>query len=575
MSTKDTVKFLAQYIPILEWGRQYAVPKFRDDLLAAIIVTIMMIPQALAYALIAGLPPQVGLYASILPLLLYSLFGSSRGLSVGPVAVLSLMTAVSLGKLGLVPGEQYLLAALTLAFLTGLFLLLLGVFRLGFLANFMSHPVVSGFITASAIIIILSQVQHLLGTSSSGYTLFTLLPTLVASLVLFNLPTALLSAFMLLWLFWARSGLVRLLLKLGLDGKAALLCARFSPVLAVIVSAACVALFDLGSHGVATIGQVPSGLPSMVMPDFSFEMWRLLAGSAVLLGTIGFVESISVAQGLAARRRERIDPNQELIGLGVANMAAGVSGGFPVAGSFSRSIVNHDAGAATQAAGLLAAIFVAIVSLYLTPLLSSFPKATLAATIIVAAWSLVDFSVLRKSWRYSKADFFAASVTIALTLFSGVEIGVAAGILVSLLIHLYKTSRPHVVEVGEVPGTEHFRNVGRHQVETHASILSIRVDESLYFANSRYLEDVIYTMVAERAALKHVILMCTAVNEVDLSALESVLMINQRLREQGIKLHMSEVKGPVMDSLLRVDFLTKLTGNVYMSQHQAVEALRD
>ena len=569
------MKFFLQYLPIHQWGRQYTVLQFRDDFLAAFIVTVMLIPQALAYALIAGLPPQVGLYASILPLFAYSLFGSSRGLSVGPVAVLSLMTAVSLGKLALIPGEQYLMAALTLAFLTGLFLLLLGVMRLGFLANFMSHPVVSGFITASAIIIILSQVQHLLGTSSSGYTLLTLIPTLLASTSLINLPTAALSTLMLVWLFWARSGMVRLLLKMGLSGKAALLCARFSPVVAVVVSSLCVLGLGLGAKGVAIIGQVPSGLPSLAMPEFSLEMWRVLAGSAALLGTIGFVESISVAQGMAARRRERIDPNQELIGLGVANIASSVSGGFPVAGSFSRSIVNRDAGAATQAAGLIAAILVAVVSVFLTPVLSAFPKATLAATIVAAAWSLVDFSVLRKAWRYSKADFFAAGVTIALTLFSGVEIGVAAGILVSLLIHLYKTSRPHVVEVGEVPGTEHFRNIERHQVETHASILSIRVDESLYFANSRFLEDALYSMVSKRDELKHVILMCTAVNEVDLSALESILAINQRLREQGIKLHMSEVKGPVMDSLVRVDFLTKLTGNVYMSQHQAVEALRD
>lgn len=566
--------FIAQYLPILSWGKRYSGPNFRDDSLAAVIVTIMLIPQSLAYALIAGLPPEVGLYASILPLVAYSLFGTSRALSVGPVAVLSLMTAAALGGLVFEGANQYLLAAVILAFLTGIFLLLLGVLRLGFLANFMSHPVVSGFITASAIIIMLSQVQHLIGTVSTGYTLLSLIGSLAASLSSISLATVLLSAVMLVWLFWARTGMVRLLLNIGLKDKSALLCARLSPVVAVIASSVCVALFDLGSAGVATIGNVPSGLPRLALPAFSLEMWRQLAGSAALLATIGFVESISVARGLASRRRERIDPNQELIGLGTANLAAGLSGGFPVAGGFSRSVVNHDAGAATPAAGILAAILIAVISVYLAPVLSLFPKATLAATIVVAAWSLVDFSVLRKAWTYSKADFFAASVTIALTLFSGVEIGVAAGILVSLVIHIYKTSRPHVVEVGEMPGTEHFRNVNRQQVETHADILSIRVDESLYFANSRYLEDVLYSMVSEREGLKHVILMCTAVNEVDLSALESLIAINQRLRDLGIKLHMSEVKSPVMNRLLRVDFLTKLTGNVYMSQHQAVEALR-
>ncbi|MDX1491161.1 MAG: sulfate permease [Pseudohongiellaceae bacterium] len=568
------MKFFMQYLPILRWARQYNSNNFRDDSLAALIVSVMLIPQALAYALIAGLPPQLGLYASILPLLAYSLFGSSKALSVGPVAVISLMTAVALGSLSLQSLDEYITAALTLAVLTGLFLLLLGALRLGFLANFMSHPVVSGFVTASAIIIILSQTQHLLGTQSAGYTLPSLLYTLWQSLPSLNWFTVGISVWILTWLFWARTAMVRLLMRIGIADKIALLLARLSPVFAVLVSAIVVAWLNLEQRGVATIGAVEGGLPSLVLPSFSVGVWQQLAGSAALLGTIAFVESISVAQGLAARRRERIDPNQELIGLGAANIASGISSGFPVAGGFSRSVVNHDAGAATPAAGIIAAIFIAIVCLYLTPVLSLFPKATLAATIIVAAWSLLDFSVLRKSWHYSKADFCAVTVTIALTLFTGVEIGVAAGILVSLLIHIYKTSRPHVVEVGEVPGTEHFRNINRHQVETHPSILSIRVDESLYFANSRYLEDVIYSMVAKRDDLKHVILMCTAVNEVDLSALESVLAINRRLRELGIKLHMSEVKGPVMDSLVRVDFLTKLSGNVYMSQHQAVEALK-
>ncbi|MDP1931524.1 MAG: sulfate permease [Gammaproteobacteria bacterium] len=563
-----------QLLPIMSWGRDYDRDKLVADLLAAVIVMVMLIPQSLAYALVAGLPPEMGLYASILPLMVYTFFGSSRVLSVGPVAVLSLMTAAALGGLQLASNAEYIVAALTLAFLSGAFLLILGLLRMGFLANFMSHPVVTGFITASAVIIILSQVQHLLGISSHGYTLPELLPSLLVSVTQINTATALLSLGTLLWLFWSRNGMSVLLQRMGMSSTRALLLARTSPVLAVIVTTVVVWYFDLQAAGIAIVGDIPSGLPSPTMPSFSLELWQGLAGSAALLAIIGFVESVSVAQGLAAKQRERIDPDQELIGLGASNIAAGFSGGFPVAGGFSRSVVNYDAGAATPAAGFFAAILIAVVTLLFVPLLAWLPKATLAATIIVAVWSLVDFAILRQAWRYSMADFLGVSTTIVLTLLAGVEVGVAAGILVSLVVHLYKTSRPHVAIVGELPGTEHFRNVNRHQVQTYDTILSIRIDESLYFANTRYLEDIIYGMVAERPNLRHVILMCTAVNEIDMSAMDSILTISTRLDEIGIKLHLSEVKGPVMDGLLRTDFLSKLSGHVFLSQHQAVEALK-
>ena len=567
------MKTMRLSLPAVGWVREYDRRKFTDDMLASLIVMIMLIPQSLAYALVAGLPPEAGLYASILPLMVYAFLGSSRVLSVGPVAVLSLMTAAALGGLQL-SSAQYMAAAMTLAFLSGAFLFLLGLLRMGFVANFMSHPVVTGFITASAAIIALSQLQNLLGISAHGYTLLELLPSLVDSIAQTNLPTALLGAVTLIWLFWARMGLAGLLRRLGVSASTALMMMRVSPVLAVVATSVFTWYFDLAEVGVATVGQVLSGLPPLTVPSFDFELWRTLAGSAALIATIGFVESVSVAQGLAVKRRERIDPNQELIGLGAANMAASFSGGFPVAGGFSRSVVNYDAGAATPAAGLYAAILIAIVTLLFVPWLAWLPKATLAATIVAAVWSLVDFSIIRKSWRYSMADFLAVTATIVLTLLAGVETGVAAGILVSLIVHLYKTSRPHVAVVGELPGTEHFRNVKRHQVATHENILSLRVDESLYFANSRYLEDMIYGMVVERPKLQHVILMCTAVNEVDMSAMESLLEINSRLQEIGIKLHLSEVKGPVMDVLEKTDFLSELSGNLYMSQHQAVEELK-
>jgi SulP family sulfate permease len=284
---------------------------------------------------------------------------------------------------------------------------------------------------------------------------------------------------------------------------------------------------------------------------------------------------VSVGKTLADKRRQRIDANQELVALGAANVASAVSGGFPVTGGFSRSVVNFDAGAQTQLASVLAALGIAVAALVLTPVLYFLPKATLAATIIVAVTSLIDFSLIRLAWNYSKSDFIAVTVTIVVTLLFGVELGVLAGIVSSIALHLHETSQPHIAVVGEVPGTEHFRNVKRHEVVTYPSIVSLRIDESLYFANAGYMESAIYAIVAERdEQLKHIVLQCTAVNAIDLSALEALESVVQRLAEQGIKLHLSEVKGPVMDKLQRSHFLSQLSGQVFLSQHQACEALK-
>tara|TARA_R110002072_G_scaffold11196_2_gene50867 strand:+ start:24144 stop:25868 length:1725 start_codon:yes stop_codon:yes gene_type:complete len=570
---------LKKYLPILGWARTYSAAQFSDDILASIIVMVMLVPQSLAYAMLAGLPPEMGLYASILPLMVYTLFGTSRALSVGPVAVVSLMTAAAVARLEFADPAQVIAAATLLALMSGSFLVLLGVLRLGFLANFLSHPVIAGFITASGVIIALGQLPGILGISASGQTLLQLVPAifngLAESLDNLNWPTIIVGVGTLIYLFWARSGLARLLRRFGMGERSSIITARLSPIVAVLATGFAAWSLNLGERGLQLVGGVPAGLPGLVLPGFTPDLWSALAGSAALIAILAFVESVSVAQGLAAKKRERIDPDQELIGLGAANMASSFAGGFPVAGGFARSVVNFDAGAATPAAGFFAALLMALATFVLMPLLAWLPKATLSATIIVAVWSLVDFSILKKAWDYSKADFLAVSATIVLTLLEGVESGVAAGILVSILVHLYKSSRPHVAIVGEVPGTEHFRNVLRHKVITHEHILSLRVDESLYFANTRYLEDLIYKEVSERPALKHVILMCSAVNEIDLSALESLEAVNKRLGDNGVSLNLSEVKGPVMDALQKSHFLTELTGKVYLSQHQAFNDLVD
>ena len=564
---------LARYLPILEWGRTYNRAVLTNDLVAAVIVTIMLIPQSLAYALLAGLPPIVGLYASILPLVAYALFGTSRTLAVGPVAVLSLMTASAAGAVALPGTAEYLEAAITLAALSGVMLAVLGILRLGFLANLLSHPVISGFITASGILIATSQLRHIFGVSAGGDNWPAMLGSLAAAIDETNIWTLAIGVPTTLFLFWVRRGFKPALERLGLASRPADIVAKAGPVIAVVATILVVIAFDLGAHGVNLVGAIPSGLPPFAVPSTDLDLVSKLWVPALLISIIGFVESVSVAQTLAAKRRQRIAPDQELIGLGASNIASAFSGGYPVTGGFARSAVNFDAGAQTPAAGAFTALGIALAALFLTPLLFSLPIATLAATIIVAVLSLVDTKTPVQLWRYSKADFAAHLATILVTLLAGVEMGVMVGVAVGLLLYLWRASRPHAAIVGRVPETEHFRNVERHSVFTVPHILSIRIDESLTYLNARWLEEYVLEQVADRPSVRHVILMCSAVNEIDASGLESLEAINHRLHEADIALHLSEVKGPVMDRLKRIDFVEELTGRIFLSQNRAFRDL--
>ncbi len=563
------IETLRRYVPVLDWGRTYNRSAFSNDMIAAVIVTIMLIPQSLAYALLAGLPPEAGIYASIAPIILYAIFGTSRALAVGPVAVVSLLTASAIGQVAEQGTAGYAVAALTLAFLSGGFLMLMGVFRLGFLANFLSHPVIAGFITASGILIATSQLKHILGVSAYGHTLPEILGSIFANLSEINWITVVIGVAATGFLFWVRKHLKPTLRSLGTPALLADILTKAGPVAAVVATTVAVWGFGLDGQGVKIVGDVPQSLPPLTLPGFSPDLVSALLIPAILISVIGFVESVSVAQTLAAKKRQRIDPDQELIGLGAANIGAAFTGGYPVTGGFARSVVNFDAGAETPAAGAFTAIGLAFAAVALTPLVYYLPNATLAATIIVAVLSLVDLSILKKTWGYSRADFAAVAATIVLTLGLGVEVGVASGVAISVLLHLYKTSRPHVAEVGLVPGTQHFRNIHRHKVETTPALVSLRVDESLYFANARFLEDMIQKRVTNGCAVKDVVLIFSAVNEVDYSALESLEAINHRLQDMDVGLHLSEVKGPVMDRLQRSHFLDDLNGRVFLSQYDA------
>lgn len=575
MKPRLTTAQLQRVFPILNWGAGYNREDFFGDVTAAIIVTIMLIPQSLAYALLAGLPAEVGLYASILPLVAYAIFGTSRVLAVGPVAVVSLMSASALSGLGLETVSDYVAASAVLALLSGVMLVAMGALKLGVVANLLSHPVIAGFITASGLLIAVSQAKHILGIKASGHNLLEILQSLGQGLGQVNFVTLLLGLVVLGFLFWLRRGLTELLhSKLKMPKKMAGTMVRIGPVFAVLGTIALSWSLDLPSYGVAIVGEVPTGLPPIGLPQLDSSILIALLGPAALITIIGYVESVSVAQTLAAKKRQKIDPNQELTALGAANIASGLSGGYAVTGGFARSVVNFDAGARTPAAGALTAVGLTFAAIFLTPYLYFLPTATLAATIIVAVLSLVDLSILKTAWTYSRADFAAVFITVLLTLLVGVETGVGAGVVTSIALFLWKTSRPHVAEVGQVPGSEHFRNIDRHQVLTDPALVTLRIDESLYFANARRMEELILERVhRSKGELRHVVLMCSAVNEIDLSALESLEAINHQLADLGIKLHLSEVKGPVMDRLKRSHFLEELSGRVFLSQNCAFQEL--
>lgn len=546
------------------------------DLLAGTITAILLIPQALAYALLAGLPAEVGLYASVLPPLLYAFLGSSRTLAVGPVAVAAVMVSAALIPFADGDPQRYLTGALMLSALTGAFLLLLAVLRLGWLTHFISHPVLSGFTTGAAIFIIGTQLAPLTGIAvprDAGFA--EILVHLWQGLTEFSAVTALFGGIAVLTLILARKPLVDALAGVGMPRAKAAILGRTAPLVLVVITTALAAWLHLGDTGqVAVVGSIPAGLPGL---DFGFLRepgWLSLLPSALMIALIGYVESISVARALAFRRREKVDPDRELMALGVTNMAGACVGAMPVAGGFARSMVNFEAGARTQAAAVVTAIWVGLGALFFTGLLQDLPKAVLAAIIVVAVYQLIDFGGLRRTWRYDRGDGIAQAATIFGVLALGVEGGLIAGAALGAAFFLYRTSRPHIAVVGRVAGTEHYRNIHRHVVQTWPALLLLRVDENLYFANTPRVEDQLMSRVLERDGLSDVVLILSGVGYIDAGSLEMLESFERSLSEKGIRLHLAEVKGPVMDRLRHTPLLASLgDARVHLSTDAAVEAL--
>jgi SulP family sulfate permease len=555
------------------WLRQYQRPWLAGDLTAGLIVTVMLIPQSLAYAMLAGLPPQVGLYASILPLLAYALFGSSMTLAVGPVAVASLMTASALSPLATPGSDTYVALAVLLALMSGLILLIAGVLRLGFLAYFLSHPVISGFISGSAILIAIGQLKYLLGISLPGGSVIATLNGLFDQISSVNGDTALIGITALIFLFFARSRLAPLLKLLGIPAKLSELLTKLAPMAVVIVSTAIVATTGLDqSAQVAVVGSVPSGLPGIALPSIDWQQTRALLLPALLISLVGFVESVSVAQSLALKRGQRIAPDRELLGIGAANIASALSGGYPVTGGFARSVVNFSAGANTPAAGVISAVLMAIVISAFTGWFYYLPVSVLAATIIVAVLGLIDWRTLQKAWTYDKADALSLLLTMAGVIFLGVEEGILLGVALSLAVLVWRSSHPHIAVVGRVPGTEHFRNVDRHQVETLPGLVALRIDESLYFANAPMIEEKLEALVQSQPDTKAILLILSAVNQLDSTALDMLTELEKNLATRSIALQFAEIKGPVLDRLRSTSLGEVMQDRIFLSTHAAFVA---
>ncbi len=561
------------HIPLIEHIRSAGKGALSDDLIAGAITAILLIPQGMAYALLAGLPAELGLYASIVPPAIYAVFGTSRSLAVGPVAVAALMVAAALSQYAADDPQRWLSGAMILAFEVGALLFLMGVFRLGVLVNFISHPVLSGFTTGAALLIVLSQIPILLGLSLSRGSAHDTLLALWQNIGALHLVTVVFSIVAIVALLLARTPLARALQAVGLSARAALLLTRMAPLAIVAVSTAIAATWEGADQGLKIVGAIPAGLPLPDLGFFAAEGWAELAGPAVLIALVGYVESISVAKALAARRRQKIDPDQELRALGLANFGAAFAGTMPVAGGFSRSVVNFDAGAQTQRAALVTSALVALVAVFFTHWFFHLPKAVLAAIIVVAVWQLVDFRSIVRHLRYDRADGASQVATLFGVLIFGIEPGLVMGIGLSLVLYLWRTSQPHIAVIGRVPGTEHFRNVQRHEVQTLSSAVFIRPDENLYFANVAVVQKFIADQVAERSEVSDVVLVMSAVSYIDASGLEMLEHLTQDFSRAGIRLHLAEVKGPVMDRLKAApDVLEHLP--VHLSTEGVFEALQ-
>jgi len=521
--------------------------------------------------MLAGLPPITGLYASILPMIIYAMVGSSPTLSIGPVAIISMMTFATLNPLFEVGSPVYIQAACLLAVMVGVISLLLGIFRFGFLIQLISHPVIKSFIIASALLIALGQFKFLVDVPLKANNIPEFVVSVWQYLRYSNFASLMFGMLALIFLIYFPKVLQSNAVQSRIGSTAFM--TKALPLSLVVISIAAVYFLDLKAVGIKTVGEIPSGFPPLSMPYWSLDLVITLLPGAAMIAMISFVESLSIAQATALQQRSHLNSNQELIALGLSNLSAGLSSAFPVTGSLSRTVVNADAGAKTPLAGVISSLLIVVVSLYFTGFFRDLPLGILAATIIVSIWKLVDFKPFIETWRYSKADGIAMWITFFGVLCIDISTGLLLGIVSTFILLLWRISRPHIAVIGLVEGTQHFRNIQRHQVLTSDTVLSMRIDENLTFLNANTFKGFLINAVSQYTDLEHVVINCSSISAIDLSALEMLEDLNAELNKLNIKLNFSEIKGPVMDKLQHSKLLHHLSGRIYLSHFQAMQEL--
>jgi SulP family sulfate permease len=569
-------QWLLDALPLGRWLKHYHSDHLVRDCVAGVVVSIVMVPQCMGYALLAGIPAQYGLYCAIIPSLAYALLGSSRALSVGPAALISILVASSIAALNPQNEAEYLHYAVNISFLTGVFLWFMRLLRLGSLTKYISLPVIGGFTTAAALTIIFSQLKHVLGVPvATGLSFGHTAQALLQGLPQINEHTLLVAAGAILGLWYFKSIFPPWVKARRLPTWLEQALSKCGPMVVILASASLMATlhWDI-TAGVSVVGTIPTGLPSLTGIAVDIALWQQLALPSFLIALMCFITSLAVSSSLASKRQERVDSNQELLALGAANLGAAFSGTFALAGSLSRSAVNDSAGAETTIATVVSAFCIIITLLFLTPLFYYLPLAVLGAVVIMSVLSMMDPRQLLRCWRINRPDAFSWLATFCAVLVFDIEIGICVGILLSIVLLLHRASRPHLAVVGRVIGSSHFRNVTRHDVVTHSSMLAIRVDESIYFSNVQYIEDFILDQCTAHPLAKHLVLMCSSVSFVDATAVEALESLIVKLQKRGVTLHLAEVKGPVMDQLNNTQLIQRLQpGQVFFSADEAMRTL--
>ncbi|MDG5767952.1 solute carrier family 26 protein [Balneolales bacterium ANBcel1] len=533
---------MKRYLPILSWLPEYHSGMLKGDLAAGLTVGVMLIPQAMAYALIAGLPPVYGLYAALVPLFIYGVMGTSRQLGVGPVAVVALLVAAGVADLAEPGSNEYIQLAILLAFMVGVIQIGMGLFRMGFLVNFLSHPVITGFVAATALIIAFSQAHNILGIpiESSKHIHQTIFDIIRMRSDIHPGTAAL--------------GLGAIAVLMGLKRWN-----RRLPAALVVVAAGIgiIALTGWDRAGIGIIGEVPTGLPGFGIPEIGMDAVYSLLPMAVAISLVGFMESIAVARSIQARHRDyKLDANQELVALGSANLGGSFFQAFPVTGGFSRSAVNDQAGAKSGMASIISALLVGLTLLFLTPLFYYLPNAVLGAIIVTAVLGLIDTGEMRFLWKARKDDFAMMAVTFLVTLFVGIEQGILTGVVASLGVVIYHSSKPHVARLGQLPGTRLYRNLARFSdARDRDDILVIRFDAPLFYANADFFkETVIRFAAAKKPDLRLLVLDASGINSIDTTGVHMLMELKEELDSEGVSLRFAAVHGPVRDMLTRCDF---------------------